>query len=97
MKLKPLRDRVAVKVKEAKEEEKKTKSGIVIPDTAKKNEKPQQGEVFAVGNGCCTEDDGPELEKGDVVVFDKFAGTEVTVDGEDFIILSIEDVLAVIG
>ena len=97
MKIKPLRDRVVVKIKEQKEEEKKTKSGIVLPDTAKKDEKPQQGEVIAVGNGCCTEEDGPELDEGDVVVFDKFAGTELTLEGEDYLVLSIEDVLAVIG
>ncbi len=96
MNIKPLRDRVAVKIKEEKEE-KKTESGIVLPDTAKKDEKPQQGEIVAVGGGCCTEDNGPEVEEGDVVVFDKFAGTELSLEGEDFIILSIEDVLAVIG
>ncbi|HKL76388.1 MAG TPA: co-chaperone GroES [Halanaerobiales bacterium] len=97
MKIKPLRDRVAVKIKEEEEEEKKTKSGIVLPDTAKKDEKPQQGEIVAVGSGCCTEENGPEVEEGDVVVFDKFAGTELTLEGEDYLVLSIEDVLAVIG
>ncbi|MFW6381805.1 MAG: co-chaperone GroES [Bacillota bacterium] len=94
MSVKPLGDRVAVKL--VSEEEEKTKSGIVLPDTAKE-EKPQQGEVFAVGKGCYEEDDEPEIAKGDRVVFDKFAGTEVTVDGEDFMILNIDDVLAVIG
>lgn len=95
MDIKPLRDRVAVKMVEEKEEE-KTKSGIVLPDTAKKDEKPQQGEVVAVGNQCCEEDNGPELEVGETVVFDKFAGTEITIDGEEYMILSIEDVLAVL-
>ncbi|MFW5986250.1 MAG: co-chaperone GroES [Halanaerobiales bacterium] len=93
MSIKPLGDRVAVKFVEAEE---KTESGIVLPDTAKE-EKPQQGKVIAVGKGCYVEDEEPEIEEGNLVVFDKFAGTEVTVDGEDYIIVSIEDVLAVIG
>jgi len=90
--LRPLNDRIVVEFVE--EEEKKTESGIVLPDTAKK-EKPQQGKVVAVGKGC---EDG-ELEsvkEGELVVFDKFAGTKVNLDGEEFVILSLEDVLAVI-
>ncbi len=94
MSLKPLGDRIAVKYVETEE---KTESGIVLPDTAKE-EKPQQGEVIAVGKGCYDdEDDDLEISVGDMVVFDKFAGTEVTVDGEDFIIVSLDDVLAVVG
>ncbi len=93
MSLKPLGDRLAVKYVEKEE---KTEGGIVLPDTAKK-EKPQQGKVVAIGNGCFEEDDTPDVKVGDMVVFDKFAGTEVTVDGEDFIVVSIDDVLAVIG
>ena len=93
MSLKPLGDRIAVKYVETEE---KTESGIVLPDTAKK-EKPQQGEVVAVGKGCYDEKENIELSVGDMVVFDKFSGTEVTVDNEDYIIVSLEDVLAVIA
>ncbi|MCF8001436.1 MAG: co-chaperone GroES [Halanaerobiales bacterium] len=92
MSVKPLGDRVAVKLVEREE---KTEGGIVIPDTAKK-EKPQTGEVFEVGRGCY-EDEEPEIAKGDMVVFDKFAGTEVTVDGTEFKIVNVEDIVAVIG
>ncbi len=92
MNLKPLGDRLAVKYVETEE---KTESGIVLPDTAKE-EKPQQGEVVAIGKGCYDEED-IEISKGDMVVFDKFSGTQVNVDGEDFIIVSLEDVLAVLG
>lgn len=92
MSVKPLGDRVAVKLVEREE---KTEGGIVIPDTAKK-EKPQTGEVFEVGRGCY-EDEEPEITKGDMVVFDKFAGTEVTVDGTEFKIVNIDDIVAVIG
>ena len=96
MEIKPLRDRVAVKIKEVEEEE-KTQSGIVLPETAKKNEKPQQGEVTAVGNECCNDEGEKLIEIGDTVVFDKFAGTEITVEDEDFIVLSLEDVLAILN
>jgi chaperonin GroES len=92
MSVKPLGDRVAVKLVEREE---KTEGGIVIPDTAKK-EKPQTGEVFEVGRGCY-EDEEPEITNGDMVVFDKFAGTEVTVDGTEFKIVNIDDIVAVIG
>ncbi|MFO7814714.1 MAG: co-chaperone GroES [Halanaerobiales bacterium] len=93
MSVKPLGDRVAVKLVEREE---KTEGGIVIPDTAKK-EKPQTGQVFEVGRGCYTEDEEPEIARDDMVVFDKFAGTEVTVDGTEFKIVNIDDIVAVIG
>ena len=93
MSLKPLGDRLAVKYVETEE---KTESGIVLPDTAKE-EKPQQGEVVAIGNGCYEEDEEVEISIGDMVVFDKFSGTEVNVDDEEFVIVSIDDVLAVLG
>ncbi|SDL85050.1 co-chaperone GroES [Halarsenatibacter silvermanii] len=92
MRLRPLSDRVAVKYEEPEEET--TESGIVLPDTAKE-EKPQQGQVVAKGEGCDAEDT-PTVEIGDTVVFDKFAGTEVNVDDAEYVILSLEDVLAVI-
>jgi chaperonin GroES len=92
MKLRPIDDRVVVKVLEAEE---KTKGGIVLPDTAK--EKPQKGEVVAVGEGKVL-DNGkrlpPSLKKGDTVLFGKYAGTEVKVDGEEFMILKESDILA---
>ena len=94
MKLQPLGDRVVVKAKD--EEESRTPSGLVIPDTAK--EKPQVGEVLAVGPGDFQ--DGERLpmdvEVGDLVVYSKYGGTEVKFEGEDYLILSSRDVLAVI-
>lgn len=92
MTIKPLENRVAVKFIE---EEEKTKSGIVLPDTAK-DEKPQQGEVIAVGSGCFPEGKDEEVKVGDLVVFDKYAGTKINLDGEDYVIVNIDDVLAVI-
>jgi chaperonin GroES len=93
MKLRPLEDRVVVKPIEAEE---KTKSGIVLPDTAK--EKPQQGEVIAVGPGRF--EDGQrvpmEVKVGDRVIYSKYGGTEVKIEGEEYIILSSRDILAVI-
>lgn len=93
MKLRPLEDRVVVKPVEAEE---KTKSGIVLPDTAK--EKPQQGEVVAVGPGRY--EDGQripmEVKVGDRVIYSKYGGTEVKIEGEEYIILSSRDILAVI-
>lgn len=94
MSVKPLGDRVAVRLVEEKEEE-KTEGGIVIPDTAKKDQKPQTGEVYEVGRGCY-EDEEPEITKGDKVVFDKFAGTEVTQEGTEFKIVNIDDIVALI-
>jgi chaperonin GroES len=94
MNLKPLEDRIVVRPSEA---EQTTVSGIVIPDTAK--EKPQQGEVLAVGPGRRSEQTGEriplDVSVGDTVVYSKYGGTEFTVDGEDLLILSGRDVLAV--
>ena len=94
IKLRPLGDRVVVKVVE---QEEKTKAGIVLPDTAK--EKPQQGEVLAVGPGRIL-DNGErvpvEVKVGDRVIFAKYAGTEVKLEGEEYLILSERDILAVI-
>ncbi len=94
MKLKPLGDKVVIKLLEAEE---KTKSGIVLPDTAK--EKPHQGEVLAVGTGKVL-DDGKKIpldvKVGDKVIFSKFAGTEIKMEGEEYLILSEKDVLAII-
>ena len=96
MNLKPLGDRVVVKP--LSEEDMKTPSGIYIPDTAK--EKPQEGEVVAVGPGE-TNDNGdkinPDVKKGDKVVYSKYGGTEIKVDGEEYLILSSRDILAVVG
>ena len=93
MKVKPLGDRVLVKRIEAEE---KTKGGIVLPDTAK--EKPKEGRVEAVGEGKML-DNGkratPQVKVGDRVLFSSYAGTEVKVDGEDFLIMREEDILAV--
>jgi chaperonin GroES len=94
MKLRPLQDRILV---QRVEEEATTKGGIIIPDTAK--EKPAEGKIFAVGNGKVG-DDGKrvplEVKKGDRVLFGKYAGTEVKVDGNEYLIMREEDVLGVI-
>jgi chaperonin GroES len=93
MKLQPLEDRIVVRPGESEET---TASGLVIPDTAK--EKPQQGEVLAVGPGRRSDTTGEiipiDVAKGDTVVYSKYGGTEITVDGEDLLILSGRDVLA---
>ncbi|TNC34384.1 co-chaperone GroES [Mumia zhuanghuii] len=93
--IKPLEDRIVVKILEA---EQTTASGLVIPDTAK--EKPTEGEVLAVGPGRFNEDGDEripvDVKVGDVVVFSKYGGTEVKYDGQEFLILSARDVLAVI-
>jgi chaperonin GroES len=93
MKLKPLDDRIVVRPSESEE---MTASGLVIPDTAK--EKPQQGEVLAVGPGRRTENTGDlvplDVAVGDKVVYSKYGGTEITIDGEELLILSSRDVLA---
>ena len=95
MSIQPLEDRIVVRPAEAEE---KTASGLVIPDTAK--EKPQQGEVLAVGPGRRSEQTGDiipiDVKKGDTVVYSKYGGTEITVDGQDVLILNARDVLAVI-
>ena len=95
MNLKPLGDRIVVKV--LTREENKTKGGIVLPDTAK--EKPTEGEVKAVGSGKVL-DNGQklpiEVKVGDHIIFSKYAGTEVKIDGEEYVIFSERDVLAII-
>lgn len=92
MNLTPLHDRIIVKPAAAEET---TKGGIIIPDTAK--EKPMQGEIIAVGTGRVT-DEGKEipmtLTKGDKVLYGKYAGTEVTVDGDEYLIMRETDVFA---
>jgi chaperonin GroES len=96
MKLSPLDDRIVVRPGESEET---TASGLVIPDTAK--EKPQQGEVLAVGPGRRAEASGEvipmDVQVGDTVVYSKYGGTEITVDGEDLLILTSRDVLAKLG
>ena len=95
MKIRPLQDRVLVKRLE--EEVEKTKGGIIIPDTAK--EKPLEGKVIAVGNGKILEDGKVrplDIKAGDTILFSKYAGTEVKIEGEDHLILREEDVLGVI-
>src|ERR1700691_4788372 len=93
MSLQPLDDRIVVRPSEAEE---KTASGLVIPDTAK--EKPQQGEVLAVGPGRRAENTGEliplDIKVGDKVVYSKYGGTEITIEGEELLILSGRDVLA---
>ena len=95
MKLNPLDDRIVVRPNESEET---TASGLVIPDTAK--EKPQQGEVLAAGPGRRTENTGElvplDVKVGDTVVYSKYGGTEITVDGEDLLILTGRDVLATV-
>ncbi|WP_162942168.1 co-chaperone GroES [Desertimonas flava] len=95
MSLKPLDDRIVVQPNEA---EQTTASGLVIPDTAK--EKPQQGKVLAVGPGKRAENSGEliplGIEVGQTVLYSKYGGTEVTVDGSDLLILSSRDVLAIV-
>ena len=89
VKIKPLADRVLVEPLAA---EQKTASGIIIPDTAK--EKPQRGKVVAVGKG--TKDDAMELKVGDEVLYGKYAGTEIAIEGKDYLMMRQSDVLAVI-
>ena len=94
MGFKPLHDRVVVR---RVEEEEKTKGGIIIPDTAK--EKPQEGEVIAVGPGARAEDGSItplDVKVGDRVLFSKYGGTEVKIDGEDLTILRESDILGIV-
>ena len=95
MAFRPLGDRVLVK---RVEEESKTKGGIIIPDTAK--EKPQEGEILAVGPGARDEKTGsriePDVKVGDRILFGKWSGTEVKIDGEDLIIMKESDVLGIV-
>ena len=94
--IKPLEDRIVVKPLDAEET---TASGLVIPDTAK--EKPQEGEVVAVGPGRFNDNGGDrvpmDIKVGDKVIYSKYGGTEVKYSGEEFLVLSARDVLAVIG
>ncbi len=94
--IKPLEDRILVKTLDA---EQTTASGLVIPDTAK--EKPQEGEVIAVGPGRFNEDGDEriplDISVGDKVIYSKYGGTEVKYGGEEYLILSARDVLAVVG
>ena len=95
MKVRPLADRVVVKPTDAVEE---NKGGIIIPDTAK--EKPQQGEILEIGNGRLTDKGNRidlEVKKGDKVLYGKYSGTEVTLNGDDVLILRETDILAVVN
>lgn len=94
MKIRPLQDRVIVK---RLEEEEKTKGGIIIPDSAK--EKPQEGKVIAVGKGKVTEEGKViplDVKVGDRILFGKYSGTEVKIDGEEHLIMREEDILGII-
>jgi len=94
MKVKPLADRVLVKPQEEAEVK---KGGIIIPDTAK--EKPQQGQVIATGPGKVTESGQKvpmEVKKGDTILYGKYSGTEVTIDGQDYLIMRESDILAIV-
>jgi chaperonin GroES len=94
MKIRPLQDRVIVK---RLEEEGKTKGGIIIPDTAK--EKPQEGKVIAVGKGKVTEDGKViplDVKVGDKILFGKYSGTEIKIEGEEHLIMKEEDILGII-
>ena len=94
MKIRPLQDRIIVK---RIEEEEKTKGGIIIPDSAK--EKPMEGEVIAVGSGKVLENgtkQAPEVKAGDRVLFGKYAGTEVKLDGVEHLIMREDDILGVV-
>ena len=87
--IKPLQDRVLVKPADAEE---KTAGGIIIPDTAK--EKPQKGTVMAVGPG--KKDEPTSVKEGDSILYGKYSGTEISVDGEDYLIMRESDILAVV-
>ncbi|MCK9448168.1 MAG: co-chaperone GroES [Bacteroidales bacterium] len=89
MSIKPLADRVVIEPAAA---EQKTASGIIIPDTAK--EKPQRGTVIAIGSG--TTDNPVTVKEGDIVLYGKYAGTEITIDGNDYLIMRESDIIAII-
>jgi chaperonin GroES len=94
MKFRPLHDRILV---ERVESEEKTSGGIILPDTAK--EKPQQGKVIAVGPGKRGEDGKPQpldVKEGDTILFGKYSGTEVKIEGQDYLIMREEDVLGLV-
>ena len=95
MKIRPLHDRILVKRAEEKDVK---KGGIIIPDTAK--EKPQEGEVIAVGNGKILENGTKialDVKAGDKILFGKYSGTDIKIDGQEYLILREDEVLAVIG
>ena len=92
VKLQPMGDRLVVKPMQSEE---KTKSGIYLPDTAK--EKPQEGKVIAVGPGRMTDEGkriAPDVEVGDIIIYTKYGGSEIKIDGEEFIIMRESDILA---
>ena len=92
--IRPLHDRVIVKRKEA---ETQTASGIIIPDTAK--EKPQEGEVIAVGNGKANSEGKTiplEVKKGDKILFGKYSGTDIKIDGDEYIMMKEDDILGIV-
>ena len=94
MKIRPLQDRVIVERVDADE---KSAGGIIIPDTAK--EKPQEGKVIAVGKGKRKEDGGlipPDIKAGDRILFSKYAGSDVTLDGKEYVIMREDDILGVL-
>ncbi len=94
MKIRPLQDRIIVK---RQDEEETTSGGIIIPDSAK--EKPQEGKVIAVGNGKVNEDGKVQpldVKKGDKILFSKYAGTEINIEGEEHLIIREDDVLGVV-
>ena len=94
IKIRPLHDRIIVK---RLEEEEKTKGGIIIPDSAK--EKPQEGEVLAIGNGKTLEDGKVlplDVKVGDKILFSKYSGTEIKVDGNEYLLMKEDDVQAVV-
>ena len=86
---KPLADRVLVEPSEAEE---KTSSGIIIPDTAK--EKPQKGKIVAIGNG--TKDEKITVKVGDIVLYGKYSGTEINIDGTDYLIMKESDIFGIV-
>ena len=95
LKLRPLYDRIVVRRKEARET---MRGGIIIPDTAK--EKPQEGEVIAVGNGKILENGtkvAMDVKAGDRVLFGKYSGTDIKIDGQEYLILREDEVLAILG
>jgi chaperonin GroES len=94
MKVRPLHDKVLIQILDTEET---TKGGIIIPDTAK--EKPQEGKVIAVGTGRILEDGTKkplDIKKGEKVLFNKYGGIDISIDGEDYLILREEDILAVV-
>ncbi len=94
MKVRPLQDKVLVKRIDAPE---KTKGGIIVPDTA--SEKPQEGAVVAVGKGAITSEGGVralDVKEGDRILFSKYGGTEISIEGEEYLIIREEEILAVI-